>query len=119
MARGEPLAVRQCIANDGHVCLSIAEKTIDDLLSGLGIEHQREVPYPNSNHRFDFVIGDLYIEYFGLIGDADYEARVKAKIASCKMLGIKLLPVYPKDLLDVEKLTLKMKRMQLQAGGEF
>jgi hypothetical protein len=30
----------QCIANDGHVCLSLGEKTIDDLLFSLSIEHE-------------------------------------------------------------------------------
>ena len=91
--------------------MSIAEKTIDDLLTTHALEHHREVLYPDSNYRFDFVVGDLYMEYFGLMGDAQYEAKVKAKLSMCETLGLKLLAVYPQDLLDLASLVQKIKRL--------
>ncbi|MBZ5631014.1 MAG: hypothetical protein LAO06_19345 [Acidobacteriia bacterium] len=91
--------------------MSLAEKTIDDLLTVQGLEHERETFYPKSNCRFDFVVGDLHIEYFGLMGDMRYEAKVKAKLATCGALGLKLLPVYPKDLLDLDRLAHSIKRL--------
>jgi len=40
----------QTIALDGHTCLSLREKTIDDYLHRRGIEHHREPKYPESNY---------------------------------------------------------------------
>ncbi len=48
------------------MCLSMAEKTIDDLLTEMGIDHEKEVPYPESAYRCDFVSNGVFIEYFGL-----------------------------------------------------
>jgi hypothetical protein len=90
----------QCIANDGHVCLSLAEKTIDDLLTELGIPHQKEVPYPEGRFRCDFLADQTYIEYFGLRGDPDYDIKIELKIALCKRLGLRLVAIYPEDLLQ-------------------
>src|SRR5262249_4768317 len=50
----------QCRARDGHVCLSLGEKTIDDktiddLLHANGIQHKKEPSYPEENFRADFV----------------------------------------------------------------
>ena len=36
----------RCLANDGHECASIAEKTIDDWMTNLKISHQKEPLYP-------------------------------------------------------------------------
>lgn len=41
MARGI-----RCLAKDGHCCLSLGEKTIDDALFSLGISHEKEPKYP-------------------------------------------------------------------------
>jgi hypothetical protein len=43
-----------CIARDGHVCFSLGEKTVDDLLTEMGIQNEREPHYPNANFRADF-----------------------------------------------------------------
>src|SRR2546428_275772 len=56
----------QCLARDGHVCFSLGEKTIDDLLTEMGIQHEREPHYPDSNLRADFRIGDTFVEFVGL-----------------------------------------------------
>ena len=94
----------QCIASDGHVCLSLAEKTIDDLLTELGIEHQKESPYPDSRFRCDFLVGSIYVEYFGLHGNPEYDTRSQAKLDLCRRLGLRLVGIYPEDLLNSSKL---------------
>ncbi len=69
----------KCLAKDGHVCLSLGEKTIDDVLSSLGVRHTKEVLYPEGNYRADFVARGVFIEYLGLAGDPAYDAKTKLK----------------------------------------
>lgn len=95
----------KCIANDGHICDSLAEKLIDDYLYGKNIQHQRCIPYPNSECTADFKIGDTLVEYFGLAGEHkryDELRRIKQKMA--KKYRLNLIEVYPKDLYPQNKL---------------
>jgi hypothetical protein len=95
-------------AIDGHLCLSIGEKTIDDFLYEHGIDHEKEPPYPDCNYRADFKVGDTIIEYFGMIGNPEYDERMKEKFSICKDKNIKLIALYPKDLKDVKSLKKKL-----------
>ena len=94
-----------CVARDGHVCLSLAEKTLDDFLYAHGIPHTREPHYPESNFRADFEIKGNYIEYFGLAGDPEYDRKIKAKEKIAKKNGINLISVYPQNLINTAWLT--------------
>lgn len=98
----------QSIAKDGHVCLSLGEKTIDDFLYARGIQHEKEPPYPEGNYRGDFRVGNLFIEYFGLAGDPEYDAKTREKIRLCKKHGISLIAIYPQDLVNQKKLENKL-----------
>jgi len=98
-----------CIAKDGHVCLSIAEKTIDDFLSQRGIAHAREVPYGGGRFRADFVIGKTVVEYFGLMGRIDYALKSSNKVDYCKKESIPLIAIYPEDLIDDRLLEQKLR----------
>jgi hypothetical protein len=88
----------QCIAKDGHMCLSLGEKTIDDFLHNHGIQHDKEPHYPEGNFRADFKVGMLLIEYFGLAGNPEYDAKIAEKNRICKKHGITLVAIYPQDL---------------------
>ncbi|MFI8662064.1 hypothetical protein ACIGKR_18855 [Rhodococcus qingshengii] len=88
----------RCLATDGHVCLSIAEKTIDDWLTHHDIQHEKEPFYPNSRLRADFKVGDVLIEYFGLAGDSEYDKRIEKKRYLASIHGIELIEIYPVDL---------------------
>jgi len=64
----------QCLANDGHLCLSLGEKEIDDWLSSRNIPHEKEIRYPydpelnpSELQRCDWKIGDLYVTNTRLI----------------------------------------------------
>lgn len=95
----------QTIARDGHVCLSLGEKTIDDWLYAHHITHEKEPKYPEYNFRADFKVGNLFIEFFGLVGDPDYDKRIAQKKRLCLENNIELLAIYPKDLAASDSLS--------------
>jgi hypothetical protein len=98
----------QSIAKDGHVCNSLGEKTIDDYLYSHGIPHEKEPRYPEGNYRGDFKVGTVFIEYFGLSGNPEYDARTKEKIRLCRKYNIRLVAIYPQDLVSQQKLENKL-----------
>lgn len=98
----------RCRANDGHICLSLGEKTIDDLLDSVGIQHEKEPKYPEGNYRADFKVNDIFIEYFGLKGQPEYDKKIKIKKRICKKHGIKLFSIYPRDLMNSKTLKNKI-----------
>jgi len=108
----------QCLARDGHVCLSIAEKMIDDLLTEMGISHEKEVKYPNSKLRCNFFANSVYIEYFGLTGNAEYDDKTKEKLSLGKRLRIKMLALYPEDVIQYSDLRKKLAKHLLASGDE-
>ena len=98
----------RCIAKDGHVCLSLGEKTIDDYLFINEICHDKEPRYPEGNYKGDFLCGNIIIEYFGLFGQSEYDKKTKEKINICKRHNIKLVEIYPQDLVFINKLDNKL-----------
>lgn len=64
----------------GNTYLSHQEYLIGKYLTEQKIKFEKEVPYGNSNHVFDFYLPTLnaYIEYYG-IGTKEYQARVLEK----------------------------------------
>jgi hypothetical protein len=98
----------QCLAKDGHICLSLGEKTIDDLLFELGINHSKEPHYPEGNFRGDFLVGDVIIEYFGLIGNPEYDRKIDLKRKLAKKYSINIIEIFPKDIINTKKLINKM-----------
>ena len=105
----------QSIAKDGHVCLSLGEKTIDDYLHTRGVHHEKEPRYPEGNYRGDFEVGSTFVEYFGLAGNAEYDAKTKEKIRLCKKHGITLIAIYPQDLISQKKLEGKLSACIVQS----
>ncbi len=89
-----------CLAKDGHACRSLAEKTLDDFLFNHSVPHTREPYYPNSNYRADFDVKGVYIEYFGLMGNYLYDQKIQEKKKIAKEVGIRMIPIYPKNLLN-------------------
>jgi hypothetical protein len=88
------------LAKDGHVCLSIPEKEIDDFLNDHGLAHDKEVQYPGCNLRCDWEVfaesnRRVFIEYFGMMGNRDYARRAQEKIDLARRAGIELVELYP------------------------
>ena len=96
---------KKCIANDGHKCDSLAEKIIDDWLYRRKIKHTINVPYPeNKSLTADFVVGDYWIEFFGLNGEVKtYDRLKKRKLKIAKKLNLHLIAIYPEDLFPKGK----------------
>jgi len=103
------------LAKDGHLCLSIPEKEIDDFLSDHGLAHDKEVPYPSCSLRCDWEVFTepnrrVFVEYFGLMSNRDYARRAQEKIELAQQAGIELVALYPDGdwgsvLLDRFRLT--------------
>jgi len=95
-------------AKDGHICRSLSEVKIDDWLFHHHIPHQREVLYPEGRYRCDFVIGDKFVEFFGLAGVAcfnnfRYDEVIEIKRALCNKHSIPLVGLFEKDLNCLSK----------------
>lgn len=97
-------------AKDGHVCDSISEAIIDNWLTNHGVTHRRNVPYPDTNHKADWVIKEnIFIEYFGLANDSHrYDQSAKTKQALCRRHGVQLIAIYPRDLYPKQQLDVKL-----------
>lgn len=100
----------KCIANDKHVCNSMAELIIDNYLSKNNIKHEKEPRYPfhkdynpSKLRRADWLINDeFYVEYFGLAGDDKYDIKTIEKINLCKEADLKLISIFPNDLAKLD-----------------
>lgn len=94
-------------AKNGEPCLSYKEKVITDLLIDNNISYKKEVlysefikEYNESYIRCDWVIGDVMIEYFGMMDKPFYKERALDKISICQKYNVKLIDLYPEDLLN-------------------
>ncbi|HIG94460.1 MAG: hypothetical protein QT05_C0025G0004 [archaeon GW2011_AR13] len=99
-----------CIAEDGHLCLSMKEKAIDDWLSKNSFNHEKEPKYPrdeefnpNQNMRGDWKVENYYIEYFGLAGSEDYDKKSEIKRKLCSKYKINLIEIHEKDISNLDK----------------
>jgi hypothetical protein len=89
------------LAEDGHLCMSLLEKEIDDFMHSSGIPHNKEVYYPDSNMRADWeILGTekrTFVEYFGLMENKDYAEKVAKKQKLAVENSIALIDIYPED----------------------
>ncbi|RIK31629.1 MAG: hypothetical protein DCC56_05445 [Anaerolineae bacterium] len=101
----------RCLANDGHECASIAEKTIDDWLADHNIMHQKEPLYPYDEElnpatklRADWRIESILIEYAGLMNRQEYSEKMSKKKVLADKHGIELIILSAEDLLGLDKI---------------
>lgn len=97
---------RKYIVLDGHKCDSLAEMIIDDWLYKREVKHSRSVFYPSKRRlSADFVIGDYWIEFFGLYGaHKRYDELREEKLKIAKSKNLKLIGIYPRDLFPKNNL---------------
>ena len=96
------------IASDGHVCLSVGERTVCEYLTKIGIAHEKEPLYPydaQSNPgeklRADFRVGSTLIEFAGRLSDDQYVERLKVKQNLALAHGLTWICITDKDLADL------------------
>ena len=100
----------RCLARDGHECRSLEERQIDDWLYEAGIPHITEPFYsyhqelnPSERSRADWEVDEVFIEYWGLIGDKEYDKRMRIKRKLAEESGLVLIELYPSDLCDLSQ----------------
>jgi hypothetical protein len=98
-------------AKDGDICYSLAEKIIDDWFFNNNIKHLKETDYPKcvkklleKNIKADWLINDIFIEYFGLQSIKKYSEKTEMKILACKMNNVKLIALYPGDEYKLDEI---------------
>jgi len=95
------------LSEDGHYCYSRSEKIIDDWLYSHGIEHEKEVRYPyhekfnQFNYVCDWLCGDLYLEYAGMMNIARYAKSIENKISLANDLELNLVILQPDDMKEM------------------
>lgn len=101
------------VAIDGHKCDSISEAIIDNWLADNNVIHERDVGYPDTNHKADWGIGQgIFVEYFGLANDSPrYDREIKIKREICRKNKIQLIEIYAKDLYPKPRLAKKFIRL--------
>lgn len=97
------------IASDGTACLSKAEHIVTEYLISKNINFIKEPYYRDyivddrcGLKRFDWKVGDYFIEYFGMPEKSYYKERMENKIQICKDNNIKLIELYRKDLKNLD-----------------
>jgi hypothetical protein len=101
----------QSIASDGHLCLSMGERAICEFLTRNRISHTKEPLYPthedfnpNGLLRGDFLVGEIFIEYAGMMSNKEYASRMGQKSKLAKLKGIPWLKVEGSQLEDLEEM---------------
>lgn len=104
------LFAKKYVANDKHVCDSLAEKIIDDWFFARNISHKIHVPYVGTRMTADFEVNGTLIEFFGLRGQLkSYDKLADKKEQLFKNRHLKVINLYPKDLFPESKLSQRLK----------
>lgn len=93
-------------SRDGHLCLSMREKTVCDFLHLHGVAHEREPRYPldpeyNSSglRRADWKLSDgTLVELWGLPNDPQYAAKMDQKRLLAARHGLRLVELDDRNL---------------------
>ncbi len=86
------------------------------------ISHKREQSYPEGRYTCDFVIDDIFVEFFGLANASNVSCKYSKIIRKKKMMsrkyGITLIELYEKDLYNLEQ-SLGKKLEQIKARNSL
>ena len=101
-----PDGVQEYLANDGHRVRSQGELIIDNMLFASEIPHvyEKRVQVNGQFLRCDFYLPpsgtrrEVYVEYWGGIGQPEYDARREEKLCLYRAAGITPLELFPRDL---------------------
>ena len=73
----------------------------------MGIKHLKKVLFLclqwNKKYHADFLVGDVYVEIWGLMNLDSYRKKMEKKIEIYKNNNAKLLSVYPDDFKNIYK----------------
>jgi hypothetical protein len=102
----------QSESKDGHWCLSIFERQVDDFLTNQGIHHEHEPRWPahpefnpRGAMRADWRLPDgTMVEAAGMLDDPKYAAKIAQKRALANALDINLLLLTPEKVLKLDQI---------------
>ena len=81
-------------ASDGHYLRSSYEYLVDEFLTSRKIPHEVDGKIsPKHNYRYDFKVGDYFVEIWGLTARKEYEEKRKIKERLYCDLGLKCVSV--------------------------
>ena len=99
-----------CQANDGTECASKSEQIVTNYLIEHNLNFTKEDYYKDyikdkrcKSKRFDWIVGDYFIEFFGMPEKEYYKIRMEEKIEICKDNNIKLIALYKNDLNKLDE----------------
>lgn len=85
---------KRLLCHDGHLARSTYEQRVDDWLTEHGLVHQVEPAYPwDRRYRADFLVGNTYIEVWGVTNNERYRQRKAMKIQRCREAGLDLIQI--------------------------
>jgi hypothetical protein len=101
----------QSEAKDGHWCLSVFERQVDDFLTNHGIDHEHEPRWPvhpefnpRGLMRADWRLPDgTMVEAAGMLGVPRYAAKIEQKRALANALNLKLVVITPEQTLKLDE----------------
>jgi hypothetical protein len=96
-------------AKDGHAVRSGLELLVDNWLYRHGIPHGYEPKLRGTRYKSDFIVGDIYIEVWGMMERFSYREKHNKKLAVYKKLGLNLISLYPSDFPSLAKLEVLLK----------
>lgn len=109
-----PAETHPYLTKQGHKVRSKSEQRIDNILTDLGIDHLYEPPTRLSGERIlpDWYLPeyDAYIEYWGLEGQPEYDARTKRKLKLYAEHGKKVLSLEPRHFRSQKILETRIKQ---------
>jgi hypothetical protein len=80
---------------DGHLVRSSYEQRVDNWLSEHSLPHELEPRLPfDRRFRSDFLVGETYIEVWGVCGSTSYDERKKRKRALYRLHGVPLIDIH-------------------------
>jgi len=92
-------------SKNNDVCRSKAEQSITNFFIDNGVKYIIDGSYKEyfnikefGKKRYDWIVDDVAIEYFGLVKSKKYKDRMKFKIDLCSRNNIELIQIYEKDL---------------------
>lgn len=89
---------RRWVCTDGHVVRSSFEQRVDEWLHAHGLAHEIEPRLPwNRQQRADFLVGETYIEVWGVVNRAEYRERKEQKRRQYRDHELKLVELAPDD----------------------
>jgi hypothetical protein len=113
-----------CYTKKGEEVKSRGEKSIADFLYKHSVNYEYEKPLQRPDggvQHPDFYLSDydVYIEYYGMLGDKQYNREISLKKKTYDSMNIKVIDLYPNNLKSGNLGAVLKKRFEVETGYQF